>query len=70
MKQIDTSDKRSYFFKKKLFIWLCPVLAVACGIEFSDWRLNPGFLHWECRVLAAGPLEKSQGSYLKGGRDR
>ena len=59
-------DTVAAFLKKDLFIWVCWVLAaagellnVACGIQFPDQGSNPGPLHWECRVLATGPLEKS-----------
>ena len=34
-------------------------LVPACGILFPDQELNPGSLHWELRVLAAGPPQKS-----------
>ena len=46
---------------KKIFllIWLCWVLAAACGIQFFDQGSNPGPLHWELRVLATGPPGKS-----------
>ena len=30
-----------------------------CQIQFPDQGLNLGPLHWEHRVLATGPLEKS-----------
>ena len=36
----------------------CELLAVACGIEFPDQRLNPDPLHWENEVLATGPPGK------------
>ena len=39
---------------KCLFIWLCQVLVVACGIQFPDQGSNLGPLHWEHRVLATG----------------
>ena len=42
-----------------LFIWLFLALATACGIKFPDQGSNPGPLHWEHRVLAAGPPGKS-----------
>ena len=35
------------------------LLVVACGIVFPDQGLNPGSLHWECKVLATGPPGKS-----------
>ena len=35
------------------------LLGVAGGIKFPDQGLNPVPLHWECRVLATGPLGKS-----------
>ena len=40
--------------KKMLFIYLCQVLVVACGIQFPN-RIEPRPLHWEQGVLAAGP---------------
>ena len=48
-----------------LFIWLCWVLVVACGVELADqgWNLSP--VHWECRVLATGPPGKSMTYVLK-----
>ena len=47
-------------FKKKFFIWLCQVLAVACDMNLVPWTVvRPDLLHWECRVLATGPLGKS-----------
>ena len=45
--------------KKKLFIWLCQVLAAACGIQFPVQGSNLGPLLWEHRVLATGPPGKS-----------
>ena len=42
-----------------LFIWLCWVLVVACGVEVTDQGWNPSPLHWEYRVLATGPPGKS-----------
>ena len=47
------------FFKFYLFIWLLWVLVVAYGIQLPDQGWNPGPLHWELRVLATGPPEKS-----------
>ena len=41
------------------FIWLCRVLVVTCRIKFPDQGRNPGLLHWEHRLLATGPPEKS-----------
>ena len=38
---------------------VCELFAVACGMQFPDQALNPGLLHWECGVLATGPLWKS-----------
>lgn len=32
----------------------CGLLAVACGVQFSDEGLNLGPLHWKPRVLATG----------------
>ena len=39
------------------------LVAVVCEIQFSDQKLNPGPLHWECSVLAAGLPGKSQGQH-------
>ena len=50
-----------FFFK---FIWWQWVLAVAGGIKFSDQESNPEPLHWECRVLTAGPPGKSHQSFF------
>ena len=36
------------------------VLVGACGIQFPDQGMNPGSLHWECRVLVIRPPGKSQ----------
>ena len=65
----------AWFLKIYLFIWQCLPLVAARGIYsllaacrifscsmwdlVSDqgWNLDP--LHWECRVLAIGPPEKS-----------
>ena len=57
----------SFFFKHFfcLFIWLCEILVAAWGIQFPDQGLNPGPLHWEHRVLATGPPEKSLIFFLK-----
>ena len=41
----------------------CELLVVACGIQFPHWGLNPGPLHWEHRVSATGPAEKSLDSF-------
>ena len=30
-----------------IFIWLCPVFVVACGVWFPDQGSNLGPLHWE-----------------------
>ena len=35
-------------------------LVVVCGISVPNQRLNPGSLHWECRVLTTEPPGKSQ----------
>ena len=48
-----------------LFIWLCWVLVVACGVEVADQGWNPSPLHWEYRVLATGPPGKSLTCVLK-----
>ena len=47
-----------------IFIWLCQVLAVACGSLFSSQGLNLGPLHWEHGVLTTGPPGKSCHSIL------
>ena len=44
-----------------LFIWLFLALAAAYRIKFPDQGLNPGPLHWEHRVLAAGSPGKALG---------
>ena len=49
-----------FFLIFYLFIWLLPALAAACGIKFPDQGLNPGPLHREHRIPAAGPPGKSQ----------
>ena len=71
---LDSSDQvRLYFIFKCLFIhlaipgsklWHSGFLVAACGISFPDRGLNPGFLHWEWRVLASGPPGKSPGFIL------
>lgn len=40
--------------KKKLFIYLCQVLVVSCGIQFPN-QIGHRPLHREQEVLAAGP---------------
>ena len=45
-----------YFY---LFIWLLWVLVVVRGIYSLTRYGTPGPLHWEYRILAAGPLGKS-----------
>ena len=54
------------FIYSCLFIWLHWILAVAfrllgvaCGICFPEQGSNLCPLHWECRVLATKPPEKS-----------
>ena len=62
-----------------LFIWLCWVLITPHGIfhfghagsllvgweiQFFNTRSNSSPLHWERRVIATGPPEKSQGRLL------
>ena len=47
------------YFIFLIFIWLHQVLVIACGIYLPDQGSNPGSLHWECGVLATGPLGKS-----------
>ena len=37
----------------------CQLLVAACGIQFPDQGTNPGPLHWESRVLATEPSQKS-----------
>ena len=53
--------KNTYFFNLLLLVLVeeCKLLVAAYGIKFPDQGLNPGALHWECRVLASGPPEKS-----------
>ena len=43
------------FFFFNVFIWLCQVLVITCGIQFPD----QGPLHWEHGVAATGPPGKS-----------
>ena len=57
-----------FFFKKNICLfylctWLHQVLAVACRLldALVPW---PGPLHWECGILAPGPLGKSWGIFL------
>ena len=40
-------------------MWHAGSLAVADVIYLPDQGLNPGPLHWECRVLATGPLREA-----------
>ena len=56
------------YFIYYLLIWLHQVqlqqegsliFLAACGIQFPDQGLNPGPLHWECRVLVTEPAGKS-----------
>ena len=35
------------------------LLVAACGIQFPDQGLNPGFLHWKLEVLATEPPARS-----------
>ena len=51
---------RTQNIKTFFFIWVCQVLAVACGIQFPNQGTNSDPLLWECRVLATEPQEKSQ----------
>ena len=51
-----------------LFIWLpqvlvvaCKLLVATCGIYFPDQGSNQCLLHWESRILATGPPERSSG---------
>ena len=53
------------FFIFIVFIWLHQVLVAACEILFPDQGLNLGLLHWELRVLATGPREKSPKLFFK-----
>ena len=64
------TSQPTHFFLKYLFIWLCWVLVVTCGILVEVCRIsscgmwnvvpwpgsNSGPLHWECSVLATGHL--------------
>ena len=59
-----TQDLQSSLQHVGCLVVTCKLLAVACGIQFSDQGSNPGPLHWECRVLAAGPPGKSHVSIL------
>ena len=47
------------FVMQDLSVAACELLVAACGTKFPDWELTPGRLHWEHRVLASGPPEKS-----------
>ena len=47
------------YFKNNLFICLCLVLIVTCGIQLPDQVLNSDPLHWKLGVLATGPPGKS-----------
>ena len=49
----------SFFFLKKLFVWLHRVLVVVCRIQFPDQGSNPGPPHWGCRIPATGSPGKS-----------
>ena len=49
-----------FFFVFNVFVWLHQVLVMACGIQFPDQGLNPGFLHWKHKILATGPPGKSR----------
>ena len=51
------SSMRPFLFY--LFIWVHQVLTAACGIYFPNMgsNLHPT-RHWECEVLAIGPLGK------------
>ena len=40
-------------------VMVCQLLSAACGIQFPDQGLNLGPLHWELRVPATGPPERS-----------
>ena len=57
-------SKTLFKFIVFLFIWRQWILAVACGIKFSDQGSNPEPLHWEFRVLTAGPPGKSHQSFF------
>ena len=43
---------------RDLFSCSMGTLSSACGIQFPDYGLNPGPLHWEHGVLATGPPGK------------
>ena len=45
-------------------LWHSGSLVVEFEIWFPERRLNPGPLHWECRVLATGPPRKSLSLWL------
>ena len=44
---------------RQFSLWCVGSIVAACGIQFPDQGSNPGPLHWECEVLAAGPSGKS-----------
>ena len=47
---------RNHFLKVFILVAACELLVATCGIYFPDQESNPGFVHWECWVLATGPL--------------
>jgi len=58
-----------YLFNIFLIIYLaaqvlvvaCKLLVATCGIYFPDQGSNQCLLHWESRILATGPPERSSG---------
>ena len=54
-----------FFVVMYLFIWLCWVLVVACGILFPGQELNPDPLRWERGVSATGPPGKAGELYFR-----
>ena len=48
-----------------LFIWLCWVLVVVCGIWFPDQESSPDPLHWERGISATGPPGKAGELYFR-----
>ena len=70
----DVRDAGSFF--KKIFSYLCIWLyqVFSCGtwtLSCGVWNLvpcpgvEPGALHWECRILVTGPSGKSTDSFFK-----
>ena len=45
----------------------CELFVAACGIQFPSQGANPGPLHWELEILAAGPPRESLNYTLSNG---